>query len=100
MTELKGFLEAAQPDETFLVLSATTRYKDMLEIINNFEKVNFSRLLFTKLDETSTYGAILSTVYKTKKNLSYCTTGQNVPDDIEVADYRKLAELILGDGAQ
>jgi len=100
MGELKGFLDAAEPDEIFLVLSSTTKYKDMLEIVANYEKINFSRIIFTKLDETSTYGPILSTIHKTKKYLAYFTTGQSVPDDIEIADQKKIAQLILRDGAK
>jgi len=100
MGELKGFMEVAQPDEVFLVLSATTKYKDMLEIVEKYNKIDFNSILFTKLDETSTYGPILSIINKSKKYLSYCTTGQSVPDDIEVADRDKLAQLILGDGVE
>jgi flagellar biosynthesis protein FlhF len=100
INELKGFINAAEPDEVFLVLSATTKYKDMLEVVANFEKVNFSRIIFTKLDETSTYGPILNVIQKTKKYLAYFTTGQSVPDDIEIADQKKIAQLILRDGAK
>ncbi|MGI6225622.1 MAG: flagellar biosynthesis protein FlhF [Peptococcales bacterium] len=100
MGELKAFIDAADPDEIFLVLSATTKYKDMIDIVNNYQKINFNRIIFTKLDETSTYGPILSTIQQSKKYLSYFTTGQNVPDDIEVADQKKIAELILRDGAK
>jgi flagellar biosynthesis protein FlhF len=100
MNELKGFLDAAEPDEIFLVLSATTKYKDMLEIVENYEKINFNRIIFTKLDETSTYGPIFSIIQKSKKYLSYFTTGQSVPDDIEIADQNKIAQLILRDGAK
>ena len=99
VSELKAFLDAAQPDETFLVLSATTKLKDMLEIIKNYEYISYNRIVFTKLDETSTFGTILSVVYQTKKYLSYFTTGQSIPDDIEIADQMKLAGLILGDGS-
>lgn len=97
INELKSFITAAEPDEVFLVLSATTKYKDMLEVVANFEKINFNRIIFTKLDETSTYGPILNIIHKTKKYLTYFTTGQSVPDDIEIADQRKLAQLILRD---
>lgn len=99
MGELKSFLDSAQPDEIFLVLSATTKYNDMLEIIKSYEKVNFNRIIFTKLDETSTYGAILNVIQKTKKYLSYFTNGQSVPDDIEIADNERIVSMILEDGA-
>ncbi|MFZ5943689.1 MAG: flagellar biosynthesis protein FlhF [Bacillota bacterium] len=98
--ELKGFLDAAEPDEIFLVLSATTKYKDMLEIIETYEKINFNRIIFTKLDETTTYGPILSIIHKSRKYLSYFTTGQSVPDDIEIAQTEKIVGLILRGGVR
>ncbi len=94
MTELKSFLDAAEPSDIFLVLSATTKYKDMLEIIDSYSDIPITRLVFTKLDETSTFGPILNVVSKTQKCLSYVTVGQNVPDDIEIADPVKIVKMI------
>ncbi|MFZ3172790.1 MAG: flagellar biosynthesis protein FlhF [Carboxydocellales bacterium] len=95
MSDLKGFLEAAKPSDIFLVLSSTTKSNDMLEIIDSYNDVAVSRLIFTKLDETSSYGAILNVVNKSKKPLSYVTVGQSVPDDIEVANSSRLADLLI-----
>ncbi len=95
MSELRGFLEAAEPSDIFLVLSSTTKSKDMLDIVESYQDVAVSRLIFTKLDETSSYGAILNVINKTKKALSYVTVGQSVPDDIEVASSAKLANLMM-----
>ena len=97
MSEIKGFLEAAEPDEIFLVLSAATRYRDMLDIVDKYCQINIKKIIFTKLDETTTYGSILNIVDKTKKQLSYFTTGQSVPDDIELADPEKFYNLLMGD---
>ena len=97
MAELKSMVEAAQPDEVFLVLSATTKYRDMMEIVKNYKEIAFNNIIFTKLDETSIYGSLFNVIYYTKKNLSYFTTGQSVPDDIEVADLEKIAQLVWGD---
>jgi len=95
MSELKGFLQAARPDETYLVVSATTKYRDAMEIVKNYGFAGFDRLLFTKLDETSTYGLILNLAAATQKGLSYFTTGQSVPEDIEPAGLPKLARLLI-----
>jgi flagellar biosynthesis protein FlhF len=95
MSDLKGFLEAAKPSDIFLVLSSTTKSNDMLEIIDSYSDVAVSRLIFTKLDETSSYGAILNVINKCKKPLSYVTVGQSVPDDIEVANSSRLADLLI-----
>ncbi|MBS4032717.1 MAG: flagellar biosynthesis protein FlhF [Clostridiales bacterium] len=96
ISELSSYLSAMPGSETFLVLSATTKTKDLLQIIENFRKVNFNRMIFTKLDETETYGALLNIVHSTKLPLTFVTTGQNVPDDIEAANAEKLSKLILG----
>lgn len=97
MAELQSFLDAAEVTEILLVLSSTTKYKDMLEIINSYSDIPINKLIFTKLDETSTYGPILNIIDRTQKFLSYVTVGQNVPDDIEVADPVKIAKMIVRD---
>lgn len=97
MIELKSFLTNAQPDKTFLVLSSTTKYKDMLEIANSFSQVNFDNIIFTKLDETSTWGPILNLTDKFKKSIAYITDGQNVPDDIKKFNAAEFVEMIWGE---
>lgn len=95
--ELKDFIEAARPNEIHLVLSATTRYKDILDVVEKFSIMPIQQLLFTKLDEATNYGTLLNVVAKLNKSISYVTTGQNVPEDIEIPDNKKLARNILGD---
>lgn len=95
MAELKNFVEAANPSDLFLVLSSTTKFKDMVQIAKNYEDLQVEKVIFTKLDETSTYGALLNFVDHTKKYLSYITLGQSVPDDIEVASSTKIAQMIV-----
>lgn len=98
MEELSRFLEVSEPDEIILVLSATTRTEELIEAYRKFNVTKIDKIVFTKLDETTSYGQILSTVYKTRSHISYITNGQNVPDDIELPDELLLAKLILGDG--
>lgn len=95
MTELKSFFELYNDVEIFLVLSATTKNADLIETICRFNQLPIKRLIFTKLDETQHYGTVLNIVSKTKKTIAYITTGQNVPDDIEVPDPVKIAKLLL-----
>lgn len=96
VSELASFLTLLPTPETFLVLSATTKMMDLKSIIENFRKTNFNCLIFTKLDETESYGALLNVACQTGLPLTYVTTGQNVPDDLEVANPEKLAKQILG----
>lgn len=82
--------------QIYLVLSSTTKYKDLLEITETYNGFCDFNLIFTKLDETSAYGNILNIKLKTGAAVSYVTTGQNVPDDIEVVDTQKLVKQLLG----
>lgn len=82
--------------EIFLVLSVTTKYKDLVAIVNAFKDLGDKKLLFTKLDETSALGNVLNIRWYTDAPLSYTTYGQNVPDDIEKVDVQKLAKHLLG----
>lgn len=93
--ELRKYLEIAKPDEIFLALSCTSKYEDMLNILDVYKDLNITRLVFTKLDETSYYGSIYNIVCKSKHPLAYFTTGQSIPDDIEMADPVKLVHLLM-----
>ncbi len=79
-----------------LTISATTKGKDLNDIISRFSIIPFTSLLFTKLDESSTFGNILTKAIETGKPLSYFTTGQRVPEDIERANVDKIVDIILG----
>ncbi|MBD5136368.1 MAG: flagellar biosynthesis protein FlhF [Lachnospiraceae bacterium] len=85
-----------QKKEIYLVLSAATKYKDLLNIVEVYEKVGKYNLVFTKLDETSSLGNILNVRLKTGASLSYVTCGQVVPDDIRLLDAQALAKKLLG----
>ena len=93
--QLRRFLDELPEVETHLVLSATTKPRDLADIAQRFEPLKPGRILFTKLDETSTYGPLLSTLVRVKKPLSYLGTGQEVPQDLEMATSRRVADLIL-----
>ncbi len=82
--------------EVFLVLSATTKYKDLLHIADAYSAMTDYKLIFTKLDETTTLGNLLNLKLHTGASLSYVTYGQNVPDDIEVFNPQKTVKQLLG----
>jgi flagellar biosynthesis protein FlhF len=82
--------------ETYLVLSATTKYADMIKITEAYSLITDYRLIFTKLDETSSIGNILNIKMLTNAELSYTTWGQNVPDDIGKLDTQNTAKQLLG----
>ncbi len=86
--------------EKYLVLSATTKYRDLLNIADAYKDIKDYRLLFTKLDETGAYGNLLNLRISTGAPLSYTTCGQNVPDDIEVTDVQGLAKQLISGSVQ
>jgi flagellar biosynthesis protein FlhF len=95
LNELKTFLAAANPDEVHLVLSTTASQACVELAIERFSQVRVDKIIFTKLDEAAHVGVVLNVVNKVNKSLSYITTGQDVPNDIEVGRGRRLAQMIL-----
>ena len=96
MKTLLGGVNEEYNKEVYLVLSATTKYADLLDIVDSYREIEDYKLIFTKLDETTTYGNLLNIKLYSGADLSYTTNGQNVPDDIEVFDTQKIVKKLLG----
>jgi flagellar biosynthesis protein FlhF len=94
--ELADFLAEARPDEVHLVLSAVAGERSLRAAVERFSVVRADRLILTKLDEADGLGGVLAVLGQADRPVSYLTTGQAVPDDIEPADRSRLARLILG----
>lgn len=82
--------------EIYLVLSSTTKYKDLVRITEAYSEITDYRLIFTKLDETTSIGNLLNIKMLTGAPLSYITNGQNVPEDILKIDAQQIAKQLLG----
>ena len=82
--------------DVYLVLSATTKYKDLVTITEGYSEISSYNLIFTKLDETDCIGNILNVRMLTEAPLSYSTNGQNVPDDICRINPQSIAKQLLG----
>ncbi|EGL14635.1 MULTISPECIES: flagellar biosynthesis protein FlhF [unclassified Paenibacillus] len=95
VSELNTLIRHQGPSETVLVLSLTSKYSDMKAITANFSKFKVDKVLFTKMDETYSYGAMLNLLDEFPIRLSYVTDGQNVPDDIMVADENRIVDAVL-----
>jgi flagellar biosynthesis protein FlhF len=93
---LIGGLSQEFEKEVYLVLSATTKYHDLLEIVDIYREISDYKLIFTKLDETTTMGNILNIKLYSGADLSYVTNGQNVPADLEVFNTQKIVKQLLG----
>ena len=95
ISELKTLVETTGC-EAHLVLAASTKQKDMLDQVERFSSAGVTRLVFTKLDETATYGTMFTVALRSNIPLSYITTGQKVPEDIEAAEASRIAGMVLG----
>lgn len=94
--EINQYLRYDAPQENYLVLSMTTRWRDMRKIVDQMKSVPIDKLILTKWDETSCYGVALNMVYHYPYPLSYVSLGQGVPQDIMLADPLFMAKKILG----
>ena len=96
MKEMVAGLKRPESYQVFLVLSATTKYKDLQKIADCYGKIADYELIFTKLDETEAVGNLLNMKLYTDTPIAYVTCGQNVPDDMEVFNPQKTVKQILG----
>ena len=98
MKEMIVSLDPSVEKEVYLVVSATTKYRDLISIADSYKEMTEFNLIFTKLDETTTLGNLLNLKLYTGAPMSYVTCGQNVPDDIEDFDAQETVKLLLGGG--
>lgn len=84
--DIGTLLHLSEADEVFLCISAATSYQACTNIINSYEFIDKYKIIYTKADEVTSYGNILNCCYISKRPISYITTGQSVPDDIQILD--------------
>ncbi|SCN21321.1 Flagella-associated GTP-binding protein [Clostridium sp. N3C] len=97
ISELRAFVDKTKSKNINLVISCTTKDKDIECITEGFKELNYDNVIITKLDETTTYGSIINILNSAKKPLNYVTTGQNVPDDIKKLSADDVCKLVLGE---
>ncbi|ABW19045.1 flagellar biosynthesis protein FlhF [Alkaliphilus oremlandii] len=93
--ELSKLLKEIHEKEVCLVVSATTKNSDLRDILHTYNFIDDYKIIFTKLDEVSTYGSILNIAMKNPQSISYVTTGQSVPDDIETITSNTILNMLL-----
>ncbi len=98
MTDLRALVEAAEPDEVHLLVSANVALEDLREVVTHFSLLKPSALFFTKLDETRRYGQLFCLAAEAGLPLSYFSVGQNVPDDILPVSAGTVAKLVVDGG--
>lgn len=90
----KHFLKQINIDETYLVLSSTSSTKNLMDTANKFQLFDYDSLIFTKIDESVTYGNMLNVMVEFNVPIIYLTNGQVIPDDIISADSESIANMI------
>ncbi|WP_273325060.1 flagellar biosynthesis protein FlhF [Vallitalea guaymasensis] len=96
LDDMEELLSLIPRNEVYLVLSVTTKYKDLISIAESYMNITDFKVIFTKLDESICVGNILNFRYKLGVKLSYVTFGQNVPDDITEVNPHNIAKSLLG----
>lgn len=97
IAELNAFIQKANTENIHMVISGTTKNRDIDAILEGYKILNYKNIIITKLDETTTYGSILNILESAGKPLSFVTTGQNVPDDLKTLSSEEISKLILGE---
>lgn len=96
LAELKTFVDAAKPTDTYLVVAASLSNSIQREVVDKFTAFSPTSLVMTKLDESEEYGGLVNLPLKTGLGISCITAGQNVPQDIDFADAGIIARLVTG----
>ena len=94
-TSRAGFLASRSDVDTQLVLSSSMKSADLTRVVDSFECFRPRRLLFTKLDETVSFGSILNETARTGKPLSFFGNGQRIPEDLETASRSRVSKLVF-----
>jgi flagellar biosynthesis protein FlhF len=94
--EILSIIERSGASEVFLVMSGATGYKSCAMVANQYRFIKEFKVLMTKMDETPTVGCLLNARALTGKPLSYITTGQSVPDDIDLLDTAAITGQLVG----
>ncbi|MEA3466155.1 MAG: flagellar biosynthesis protein FlhF [Thermodesulfobacteriota bacterium] len=95
LDELQQFLDVDSEIEPHLVLSATTRERDLYETYRRFSMLGPKSLLMTKLDECEGLGVLLNIHLRNNCPLSYLANGQKVPEDLVQANAELVSALVL-----
>ena len=93
--DLAAFLRSRKDVDTHLTLTPSMKSADLRRVVDRYEIFRPSKLLFTKVDETSSHGVILNEAIRTQKPVSYLAGGQRIPEDLEAATRERLLNLVL-----
>ncbi len=95
LNDIQKFLDVARSNEIYLVLSATSSTRNLIDIAQKFKIFGYNGFVFTKLDESVSFGNILNLSSRFDEPIKYLTNGQVIPDDIIAADPDFISNLIF-----
>jgi len=96
LAELKTFIDAAKPTDTYLVVAASLGGAVQREVVQKFTALSPTRLVITKLDESDDFSCLINLPLRTGLGITCMTAGQNVPQDLDFADAGVIARLVTG----
>ena len=100
INELKTIFEGVSNIQIHLIMSAASNNSIMMNVMEKFKAISVNRLIFSKLDEGTTFGNIVNQMCRSKIPASYFTNGQEVPEHIEIASLDRLVSLIIDDAGE
>ena len=97
ITQLTNLIDEVPGIFTYLVLAITVKPKDLHDVFEQFKQIPLKEVIFTKVDETTQYGSMLSITLLNNIGIAYLTNGQDVPDDLIKPDPTSIGKLIVGE---
>lgn len=95
LDEIKKYLDAAQVDETILVMNSTSSTRTLNDVAEKFKSLNYNSIIFSKIDEAVAYGNIMNVAVTHNKPVMFLTNGQVIPDDIISVNSQFLANMVF-----
>jgi flagellar biosynthesis protein FlhF len=96
INQLSESIDYQEEDAMYLVLSITTKYKELQQIFKQFSSFSIEKVIFTKIDETNEYGPMLNMILNCQVGVAFMTNGQSVPDDLLIASNHRVSSMLVG----
>lgn len=95
ISEIEDVFPDEYPVKTHLVVSAKCRTADLKDVLSGFDRIGYDRIAVTKLDETKAHGTVYNLIQRSDEPMAYFTDGQEVPDDLWIAESSLVSEMIV-----
>ncbi|MBD1224183.1 flagellar biosynthesis protein FlhF [Virgibacillus halodenitrificans] len=96
VNEIEEYTSIGMQSEMYLVLAMTAKSKDLTEVYDKFNSLPIKNVIFTKMDETTQFGSMLTISLEKQVGVGYITNGQDVPEDLLVATPELVTDFVFG----